>query len=178
MGSSNMPDNNSFGDRVFRRNVILSAIGMLAIAIGGVFLKGLPGFHDSREASATTAPVFQDAQGIAIHGHDPLGYFSEGKPVKGKPEHSLKWNGATWWFVSEENKAKFAEMPETYAPRYGGYCAYAASQGYIASTVPEAWTIQEGKLYLNYSLSVKEKFDADREAYISKADQNWPELIK
>ena len=42
-----------------------------------------------------------------------------------------------------------AESTRKYAPQYGGYCAYAVSEGYTATTVPAAWTIVDDKLYLN-----------------------------
>jgi len=67
-------------------------------------------------------PVFQDG-GAAIRGYDPVAYFNEDGPVKGSPENSFSYQGATWQFASAENRNKFAADPEKYAPAYGGYCA-------------------------------------------------------
>jgi YHS domain-containing protein len=112
----------------------------------------------------------------AIRGYDPVAYFSQGKPVKGSKEHAVSWNGATWYFSSAANQAAFKSMPEKYAPQYGGYCAYGLSQGHKAPIDPEAWTILDGKLYLNYSKDVKSTWDKDRPKYIQDANTNWPKI--
>ncbi len=67
--------------------------------------------------------------------------------------------------------------PEAYAPQYGGYCAYALSQGALASSVPEAWTIHEGKLYLNYSVNVRQIWSQDIPENIARADAQWPAIL-
>jgi hypothetical protein len=84
--------------------------------------------------------------------------------------------GATWRFASAEHRDMFAASPEQYAPRYGGYCSYAVSQGHTASIDPEAWKIVDGKLYLNYSKGVQKMWEKDQAGYIGKADANWPGL--
>ena len=121
--------------------------------------------------------VFSTKAG-AIKGYDPVAYFKEGKPVKGVKEHSVQWNGAVWYFASAENKKAFQEDPESYAPQYGGYCAYGVSKGGLFKTEPEAWSIVEGKLYLNYNLSIKKDWEEDIPGYIQKADSKWPGLLK
>jgi YHS domain-containing protein len=35
----------------------------------------------------------------------------------------IKYDGATYYFRSSDNKAAFGMEPERYAPEYGGYCA-------------------------------------------------------
>ena len=110
----------------------------------------------------------------AIRGYDPVAYFTESKPVKGKPEFKLEWQGQPWYFSSATNLAVFKASPETYAPQYGGYCAFGMSRGYKASTEPQAWTIVDKKLYLNYSRSVQEDWNKQRQHFIQKADDNWP----
>lgn len=123
-------------------------------------------------------PVYSTLLGGAIRGYDPVAYFTESKPVEGKKAFSHKWKGATWYFASEKNRDLFRADPEKYAPRYGGYCAYAVSQGYIASIVPEAWKIVDGKLYLNFSLGVQQTWEQDIPGYIKSAEEKWPQLIK
>ncbi len=128
-------------------------------------------------ALAKTDPVYS-SWGVAVDGSDVVAYFKEGKPVKGKRSISHEWNGATWRFASEANRDAFAADPEAYAPQYGGYCAYAVSEGYTASTVPEAWKIVDGKLYLNYSLDVQGLWAQDVPGRISRADANWPKVLE
>ncbi len=120
-------------------------------------------------------PTF-NTDGLAIQGYDPVAYFTEGKPVYGKPEFTHDFAGATWQFASAANRDAFAAEPERYAPQYGGYCAWAVSQGYTASTDPSAWRIEDGKLYLNYSRSVQSRWARDIPGNITKADANWPGL--
>src|SRR5512135_2769630 len=89
--------------------------------------------------------------GVAIRGYDPVAYFTESKPVEGSKQFTFEWQGATWRFASAANRDLFAKTPEKYAPQYGGYCAYAVSQGHTATIDPQRWRIVDGKLYLNYS---------------------------
>jgi len=116
--------------------------------------------------------------GKAIGGYDPVAYFTQSKPVEGKGSFTHEWNGATWRFANADNLAKFKATPEKYAPQYGGYCAWAVSQGYTAKTEPDAWTIVDGKLYLNYSKSVQANWSKDIPALIAAGDANWPGLEK
>ncbi|HVX50155.1 MAG TPA: YHS domain-containing (seleno)protein [Chitinophagaceae bacterium] len=124
---------------------------------------------------AQKAAVFND-DGIAVHGYDVVAYFTQSKPVKGDSKLALKWNNATWYFASQQDLDLFKASPAKYAPQYGGYCAYGLSQGHKASTRPEAWTIVNGKLYLNYNNDVKSNWLKNTGGYISKADANWPSL--
>ena len=113
------------------------------------------------------------ATGEAINGYDPVAYFTEMKPVQGDHAYSFTYKGAPFHFASAENRDLFAADPEKYAPQYGGYCAYAMAQGAFATTVPEAWTVKEGKLYLNYSTGVRQLWRKDPDGFIAKADAAW-----
>ena len=128
-------------------------------------------------AMAQTPAVYAE-DGIAIDGTDPVAYFTQFAPVAGSAEHTVSWQGATWQFVSAENRDTFAADRDAYAPQYGGYCAYAVSQGYTASTTPAAWTIIDGKLYLNYSRRIRRKWERDTAGYIQAADVNWPNVLQ
>lgn len=127
-------------------------------------------------ALAAKDPVYT-SWGVAIKGTDPVAYFTEGRPIEGSKSFTHRYDGAEFRFASAENRDLFAANPEKYAPQYGGYCAWAVSLGYTASTVPEAFTIVDGKLYLNYSLRVRSQWEADRDNRIRLGDQNWPEVL-
>ena len=86
-------------------------------------------------------------------------------------------DGATWRFTSEANRDAFRAKPTRYAPQYGGYCAWAVSQGYTAKGDPNAWKIVGGKLYLNYDKRVQSTWEKAAEANIVKADANWPKVL-
>jgi YHS domain-containing protein len=130
----------------------------------------------SRAAFAATPEVYAEG-GIAVDGTDVVAYFTQGAPVAGDASITHNYMGATWRFSSQDNKAAFVADPVAYAPQYGGYCAFAVSEGYTASTVPEAWTIVDDKLYLNFSNRVKRRWEKDIPARIAAADANWPTVL-
>lgn len=117
------------------------------------------------------------SEGVAIKGYDPVAYFNEGAPRKGKPEFAATHGGVEWRFASAENMAKFEADPEKYIPAYGGYCAYGVAQGYLVKIEPDAWAIRDGKLYLNYDQSIQKDWAANPGEYIRQADKQWPGLI-
>lgn len=128
-------------------------------------------------ALAQKAEVFSEG-GAAIRGYDPVAYFTEGKPVKGKTEFTQQWKGATWRFASAANRDRFAAAPEKYAPQYGGYCAFGVASGYAVKTESDAWSVVENKLYLNYDRNVQASWVKDTPGYIRKADANWPRALQ
>lgn len=125
---------------------------------------------------AETYAVFAE-DGVAIRGADPVAYFTEEAYVPGSDEFTYDWQGATWQFASAENRDKFASDPEQYAPQYGGFCAWAVSQGYTASVDPTAWKVVEGKLYLNYDARIQNRWANDIPGNIAKANANWPAVL-
>lgn len=112
----------------------------------------------------------------AIRGYDAVSYHTEGAPVLGDAAITHQWNGVTWRFASESNRDLFAADPEKYAPKYGGFCAYGTSRGYKVGTEPDAFTIVNGTLYLNYNLAVQDTWRKDIPVYIERADTNWKTL--
>jgi len=114
----------------------------------------------------------------AVGGYDTVAYFTEGKPVKGLREYKTSYKGANWYFSSSANLEAFKNSPEKYAPQYGGYCAWAVANGDTAKGDPNQWSIRDGKLYLNYDEEIKNRWLANVDELISKADANWPGVIK
>lgn len=121
--------------------------------------------------------IYQNKSG-AIEGYDPVAYFNEEKAIKGSKEFMFKWRDSHWLFSSAENLNAFKENPEKYIPQFGGYCAYAVSQGYIYKSDPETWKIVEGKLYLNYSEKIQEKWSNNQSNLLKQAEANWPKVIE
>jgi len=127
-------------------------------------------------AFAAEPPVFANG-GLAIRGYDPVAYFNDARPVRGEAAFSHSWNGAEWRFASAANRDAFAADPAAYAPQFGGYCAWAVAEGYTASTVPEAWKIVDGKLYLNFSRRVQRRWERDIPGNIARGNANWPSVL-
>ena len=142
------------------KKLLLAGLGLLAFTF----------------AALASEPVFSTGAG-AIQGYDPVAYFTEGEPVKGSAQYRYRWNGATWHFASAEHRDRFRADPQSFAPQYGGYCAYAVAHGATAPTDTDAWSIVDGKLYLNYSLAVREKWRKDIPGFVKRADRNWPGVL-
>jgi hypothetical protein len=130
--------------------------------------------------AAAPMPAFAAAQwqGAAenqpvLSGYDPVAYFVAGLPLRGDPKLTHQWQGATFRFSSADTLKAFIADPARYAPQFGGWCAWAASQGRLAKPDPEIWRIVDGKLYLNCSKSAEEKWLADVPGNIAKAEAFW-----
>lgn len=128
-------------------------------------------------APAAKILINVDDEGTAILGFDAVAYHTDTKVTPGSGDHAVAHGGGNFWFASPEHAATFSAAPAKYAPQYGGYCAWAVSQGYTADIDPEAWKIQDGRLYLNYSLDVQKKWAADIPGNVAKGDANWPKLL-
>jgi len=129
-------------------------------------------------AAAKEDPVYTATfSSLAVGGYDPVDYFTVGKPVEGRSDHEVEWNGAYWRFSSAENLAAFQADPEAYAPQYGGYCAWAVSQCYAASADPAAWRVVDNKLNLNYSHDIQRRWEKNIPGNIGKGDANWPKVL-
>lgn len=132
------------------------------------------------EASLSTADepaaVFAE-DNIAIRGADPVAYFTQGAYVAGSPEYTYDWGGATWQFANAEHRDLFVSNPGQYAPQYGGFCAWAVSEGYIAPVDPTAWDIVDGRLYLNFNARIQGRWQRDIPGHIARANQNWPGVL-
>lgn len=126
-------------------------------------------------AFAQNVAVFSQ-DGKAIRGYDPVAYFTDGQPVKGDSALTYAYEGTTWQFANQAHLDAFKADPVKYMPQYGGYCAYGTSQGHKSPTQPDAWTIEDGKLYLNYNDKVKTLWSKDKPGYIEKGNTNWPAL--
>lgn len=135
-----------------------------------------PALWLARPALAGEPEIYQEG-GIAIDGSDPVGYFTQNGPVRGDANFTVQYKGASWRFADQGSADAFEANPTAYEPQFGGYCAWAIGQGYIASTVPEAWTIHNDKLYLNFSRSVRRRFERDLDGHIAKAEANWPGVL-
>jgi YHS domain-containing protein len=129
------------------------------------------------DSARAAEPVNTNGTALALGGYDVVAYFTEGRPVAGQAAHEAEWNGARWRFASAEHRARFLKDPERFAPRYGGYCAWAVSRGYTATVAPDAWRIVDDRLYLNYSRDVQQRWERDIPGNIRKADTNWPGVL-
>ena len=95
--------------------------------------------------------------GFGASGYDPVAYFKVKKAVKGKANYTYVWKKAKWRFSSKANLEAFKKNPVKYSPQYGGHCAFGVAGNYLVKGDPEAWTVLNGKLYLNYDKECPQK---------------------
>lgn len=115
--------------------------------------------------------------GLAIQGYDAVAYFSGGRPHRGVERFSAEHAGALWLFSSAQNRDLFLKTPNKYAPRYGGYCAFAMADDSLADIDPRAFRIIDGALYLNYDADVQKRWEADAARMIKSADAHWARRV-
>ena len=149
-----------------RRSAVLTTLctGALALLASALLVAG------------AHAGEFYERDGAALRGHDAVAYFKDAQPVKGSAEHKAEYKGSTFLFASKANRDAFAADPARYAPQYGGYCAFGAAGGYKAAIDPAAFSVVEGKLYMNYNRDVQKQWSRDVPGFIAKADKAWPVL--
>lgn len=151
---------------------IISVGAVMAVALG------IAGVANGPAEAAAKAPVYTSAfNNVAVEGYDAVAYFTEGRPVKGSAQFRTTYNGAEFHFASAANLARFKANPAAYAPQYGGYCAWAVSQGYTAKGAANHWKIVGGKLYLNYIGDIQAKWNKDIPGFIGRANGNWPTVL-
>jgi YHS domain-containing protein len=112
----------------------------------------------------------------ALGGYDPVAYFTQNEARQGEAARTAEHKGKVYRFASEENREKFRQDPGKYLPQFGGQCAWAVSHNYLYPGDPSAFTVYEGRLFLNANQAVSKKFQADIARLTPLADQNWQGL--
>ena len=162
-----------------KKRTMILGLGVLGATLVMAFTAMMPGRLGLAFGQAGAAPRVETSlvPGVALAGYDPVAYFTLHKPTEGRKDITLTHLGAEWRFASEANRAAFRADPAKYAPQYGGHCSWAVANGYTAKGDPEAWRIEGGKLYLNYDLSIKARWEEDIPGNITRSDGNWPKLV-
>jgi YHS domain-containing protein len=119
-----------------------------------------------------------DANGVALQSYDPVAYFTDGQPVKGTQELAASYRGAIYYFASAEHKAQFEKEPENYAPRFGGFCAFAVSRGATGPINVDAFQIIHGQLVLQKNKDILKRWREDSEGKFQKAGQIGPQIVQ
>jgi YHS domain-containing protein len=140
-----------------------------------LYLTGLLAFA----ALAPAAEVINiDKNGLALQGYDPVAYFTDGKPVKGSPQFTASYKGATYQFASEKHKQLFEKSPAKYEPQFGGFCGYAASINKLAPIQVEYFQVLHDRLILQHNKKAWDLWHKNVEGNLKKADSNWPTLSR
>ncbi len=147
----------------------------LGLLIGLGFCAGM----STPSARGAALPVVVNPNtGLAISGFDPVAYFTERQPKIGRPGLELRVDGVVWRFVNEGDKAAFADHPEVYAPRFGGYDPVAIARGASVPGHPLFWAVSGERLYLFYSGEARSAFLANPARYVEAATRKWPAVAR
>lgn len=139
---------------------------IVSVAIASLLILSAP--------TANAVPPWSSlSEATAIQGFDPVAYFTKGAAIRGSSKFSQDFQGVSWFFSSAENRDAFTADPEKYIPQFGGFCTVSIAGGKNAKGSGEAWTIHDGKLYLNFNKDVMATFRSDASGYVTKASGWW-----
>jgi hypothetical protein len=161
-----------------RRHARKVAIGRGGMGAAAVALLWMAATALPIGAATTEYIVVDRNSGLAIHGYDPVAYFTDGKPTLGRGEFEHRHAGAVWRFRNPGNLAAFVADPEVYMPRFGGYDPVGLGRNVPLAGDPRIWLIEEERLYLFQSAENKAIFAVNREQVTTAADEAWPVVQK
>lgn len=149
-------------------------LALLALAVGLAAASAAPALaadevNVSKGLTAAGAP-------LALHGFDPVAYFTASAPTQGNADFATVHEGATYYFASKENQKAFEKDPEKYAPAFGGFCAYGVAVGKKFDADPRYWTISGGRLYVNLNQEIARQFGKDVAGNVAKAERQWSRI--
>ncbi|MEM6680500.1 MAG: YHS domain-containing (seleno)protein [Pseudomonadota bacterium] len=147
--------------------VILVAVFVAAIGGAGVLI----GLASAGQYNATS-------RGVLIEGYDPVAYIEQGYPRKGDPDYEVLHDGVTVFFADEENMALFVDDPDRFMPAYGGFCSYGVRMGQKLDINPRAFTIKNGRLFLQHDFGTQSVWRMDEAENIEIADSVWPRIAE
>lgn len=152
-----------------RRRFLMHAT--LALAATSLLSTAVHAYDES-----STRSVNVDAQGLALQGHDPVAFFTVGKPTPGQAQLTATHEGVTYRFANESNRQTFKQSPQKYAPAFGGFCAMGVALGKKLDVDLNAWRIVDGRLYLNLNKDVQKKWLENVPSHIDQANATWPRI--
>jgi hypothetical protein len=161
---------------VIRRTFRISA-SRLAASL--VIALSLPFVARAAYAAAPAEQYNLGKDRVAIKGFDPVSYFRDTGPLKGRKDVAVEHDGVVYRFATEENKKAFTTDPAKYKPTYGGWCAKAIADGEKVDIDPKNYKITDGRLFLFYkgilgdALKVWNKDEAN---LTRKADAQWKRI--
>ena len=130
------------------------------------------------QGCGTTHATIETARGeqLMLLGHDPVAYFTDGKPVRGSHELTARHEGRTYYFSKPEHRVVFMAAPTLYEPQYGGFCSNGAPYAVKLGSDPTQFEIRDGRLFIFGDIMGKEFWLLDPATNIRHADSFWPTL--
>jgi YHS domain-containing protein len=124
-----------------------------------------------------------DDKGVIMDGYDPVAYFIESKPIQGVARYNSEHNGAIYYFESESNKKLFDADPKKYEVQFGGFCAYAVSQGHVSPINPNFCIVQKNdqgidRLICQHNQKASDLWNKNPGGLLVDAEKYWPAVVK
>jgi YHS domain-containing protein len=152
----------------------LSKLAVAALA-STLLIAGAPTAEAADELNVVPGLSIAGAP-VALHGYDPVAYFTQGEPVRGSDALVHIHEGAAYRFSTQAHLDSFAADPDRYAPQYGGFCAFGVSVGKKFDGDPNLWRVEDGRLYLNLNEEIYATFLEDVDGNVAKADDQWQDI--
>jgi len=153
---------------------------LLAAAAAGGSLGGCTAIV-AQNPDGRLRPVNAVADGadarVMLAGADVVAYFTLGRHVQGRSEHSSRHEGVTFRFDSAAHKALFDTDPPRYLPQFGGYCANGIVYGIPWGGDADTWRILDGRLYIFGGLASRDAFELDVDGNRRLAERYWREEV-
>jgi YHS domain-containing protein len=115
---------------------------------------------------------------LMLGGNDPVAYFTASRPVRGDPAIKATYQGLTYRFASQANKAAFERDPARYVPAYGGFCASGAPYALKARIGFETFKVVDNRLYFFGGPRSKRNWEMDEKKNIEVGDAYWEKETK
>lgn len=151
-------------------NKLLLAGAALMLA----FLPALPGFAEDEYNVSTGFTT--DGVPLGVHGVDTVALSTLNAVAEGDAAHTVVNDGVAYYFASAESAEMFSADPDRYKPQYGGFCAFAVALGRKLDGDPHYADIVDGKLYLFVNAAIFERYKADSERILARAEETWPSI--
>lgn len=119
-----------------------------------------------------------DDSRLMLRGHDPVAYFTRGKPTPGSPAIKAVHDGVTYRFATEEHRRQFVANPDRYVPQFGGFCANGMVYAIPLGGGVENFKVIEGKLYTFGGARSKLYFEMDEARNLKLAHHYWDTEVK
>ena len=134
-------------------------------------LVGVPRAQQTERGGPVFAVIHRG--GVALNGYDAVAYLRAGEARRGLPIFEVEHGGYLWHFESDLNAGHFRDDPGKYVPAYGGYAAMGVAEGYLTEGDPEVWSVRDGRVYLFFSHSLRQRWLQNTAENIRSANRNW-----
>jgi len=153
--------------KVLPRLAVLGAISLCLAALAQAPLHAQP-----TTSGGSGEALLNLHNTVAVHGYDPVAYFTENRAVRGSKAILERLGGATYYFRSRAYRYTFLKDAPGYQPQLGGF-ATSMAMGRLEDINPDIFLLYRGKLYLFKDEAAMALFLNNPERTIAEASQNF-----